>query len=42
MSEEDVHICLKTSYEEDGCYITTLTYKQLFKLNIKLIEELKA
>lgn len=38
-SEEEEHICLKTSDEEDSCDVTTHNYKHLFMLNIKLIEK---
>lgn len=37
--KEDGHVYLKVSIEEDDCEVTTLTYKQLVKLNTKLIEE---
>lgn len=40
MSDEKYeHVCLKVSNKEDGCEVTTLSYKKLFKLNTKLIEE---
>lgn len=39
MEEEDEHVCLKVSHIEDDCEVTKLSYKQLFKLNAKLIKE---
>lgn len=38
-NEEDEKVCFKASHEEDECEVTTLSYKQLFKLNSKLIKE---
>lgn len=39
LNEEDEQVFLKASHEEDGCVITILSQKQMFKLNAKLIQQ---
>lgn len=38
-SNKEVEVCLKASYEEDDYEVTKPSYKQLFKINVKYIEE---
>lgn len=38
-SNEEDEVCLKSSDKEDDHEVTKLSYKQLFKLSVKLIKE---
>lgn len=39
MYEEDKHVCLKVSYEEVVCEVTSLFHNQLFKVSVNLTKE---